>query len=260
MLPDLYENDYDVDEGEILEIPELRNAHSELIDESIKEQIDDPFESSANFVDEYFTMMNKQLEKDIDNPDLKEEVTSDARKFCIEVLSMIDDKYDIGLDDDELEQMEFEYLKDLTYGIYDFFVVHYSKNLKKFFIKYIIQNIDTIDEALQGLKDKNDVITNSMKSKLTDERAACIIANLRTVIEYIDDLDMEGSELLGYFNPERYDIYIMNTALEEMVINDGFTHNFFKTVINEYEDDHFTEVFLAIQSGLIKKFKKMSID
>lgn len=259
MLADLYD-DFEVDNGEILEIPELKNAHRELIDESIKEQIDDPFDSTANFVDEFFTMVEKQLEKDSDNPDLQEEVTSDARRFCIEVIGMIDDKYNIDADTDTLEQMDFEDLKNLTYGLYDFFIVHYSKNLKKFFIKYIIQNIDTISEALQGYKDTNDVTTNSLKSKLTDERAAIIISRLRTVINYIDDLDIDGSELLGYFNPERYDIYILNVAIEEMTIGDDFVRKFFKTVVDEYEDDHYTEVFLSIQSGLIKKFKKMSID
>ena len=259
MLADLYD-DFEVDNGEILEIPELKNAHRELIDESIKEQIDDPFDSTANFVDEFFTMVEKQLDKDSDNPDLQEEVTSDARRFCIEVIGMIDDKYNIDADTDTLEQMDFEDLKNLTYGLYDFFIVHYSKNLKKFFIKYIIQNIDTISEALQGYKDTNDVTTNSLKSKLTDERAAIIISRLRTVINYIDDLDIDGSELLGYFNPERYDIYILNVAIEEMTIGDDFVRKFFKTVVDEYEDDHYTEVFLSIQSGLIKKFKKMSID
>ena len=259
MLADLYD-DFEVDNGEILEIPELKNAHRELIDESIKEQINDPFDSTANFVDEFFTMVEKQLEKDSDNPDLQEEVTSDARRFCIEVIGMIDDKYNIDADTDTLEQMDFEDLKNLTYGLYDFFIVHYSKNLKKFFIKYIIQNIDTISEALQGYKDTNDVTTNSLKSKLTDERAAIIISRLRTVINYIDDLDIDGSELLGYFNPERYDIYILNVAIEEMTIGDDFVRKFFKTVVDEYEDDHYTEVFLSIQSGLIKKFKKMSID
>lgn len=259
VLADLYD-DYEIDNGEILEIPELKNAHRELIDESIKEQIEDPFDSTANFVDEFFTLIEKQLDKDSDNPDLQEEITNDARKFCIEVINMIDNKYDIDADNDTLEQMDFEDLKNLTYGLYDFFIVHYSKNLKKFFIKYIIQNIDTISEALRGYKDTNDVTTNSLKSKLTDDRAAVIISRLRTVINYIDDLDIDGSELLGYFNPERYDIYILNVAIEEMVINDNFTRNFFKTVVDEYEDDHYTEVFLSIQSGLIKKFKKMSID
>lgn len=259
MLADLYEN-YEYDNDELIELPELKALHQELIDESIREQIEDPFESTINFVDDYFMLMDKQLSQSDENPDLREQIITDGKKFCQDVIGMIENKYDLDVDEETLEEMNIEDIKELTYALYDFFIIHYAKNIKKFFIKYIIQNIDTINEALSSLRDKNDVVTTSMKSKLTDERAACIIANLRTVISYIDSLDMNGQDVLGYFNPDRYDVYTINNAINDMIIGDNFVGAFFKSLTMEYENEHFTELYTSISSGLIKKFKKMSID
>ena len=256
MITDILE-DVEIDNDELIELPELKSLHSDLIDESIKEQILDPFESNVNFVDEYFSIFDKQVENAEENPDLKEQLTTDAKRFCEEVLNMIDDKYDLGIEDETLAEMNVEEIKDLTYAVYDFFVIHYPKNIKKFFVKYIIRNIDTISEALSSLRNKNDVMTNSMKSKLNDERAACIIANLRTVISYIDDLDLKGLDLLAYFNPDRYEIYVLTNAIQDMTISENFVHDFFRVLNTDYEDEHFTEVYISIESGLIKKFKKL---
>ena len=259
MLADLYD-DLEIDSDELIELPELQSIHRELIDESIKEQIEDPFDSTVDFVDEYFTLVNNQLDKSEENPDIRDQIITDARQFCMDVLKMIDTKYDLDVNYEEIEDMNLTDIKDLTYALYDFFIVHYAKNVKKFFIKYITRNIDTIDEALQGLKDKNDVVTTSMKSKLTDERAARIIANLRTVIGYIDDLDIDGLELLGYFNPDRYDVYVFTNAINDMIVSENFVTKFFKVLTSEYEDEHFSEVYISIESGLIKKFKKADVE
>lgn len=259
MLADLYD-DLEIDTDELIELPELQSIHRELIDESIKEQIEDPFDTNVDFVDEYFTLVNKQLDKSEENPDIRDQIISDARQFCMDVIKMIDDKYSLDANYDEIEDMNLETIKDFTYALYDFFIVHYGKNVKKFFIKYISRNIDTIDEALQSLKDKNDVVTASMKSKLTDERAARIIANLRTVIGYIDDLGIDGLELLGYFNPDRYDIYVFTNAINDLIVSENFVSKFFKVLTSEYEDEHFSEVYISIESGLIKKFKKAEVE
>ena len=256
MITDILE-DMEIDNDEIVELPELQSLHSDLINESIKEQIADPFESNVNFVDEYFSIFDKQIENAEENPDLREQLNADAIQFCKELINMLDDKYDLDINDESVDDMNVEEIKDLAYALYDFFVVHYAKNLKKWFIKYIIQNIDVIDEALSSLRNKNDVMTNSMKSKLNDERAAGIVANLRTVIEYIDDIDLKGLDVLAYYNPDRYEIYVITNAIQDMLMGESFVRNFFKPVTNEYEDDHFTEVFVSIKSGLIKKFKKL---
>ena len=259
MLADLYEN-YETDNDEVIELPELEAAHRELINETIKEQIADPFDSNVNYVDEYFNMMEKQLDRAEENPDLRSQIVSDGKKFCQEVLGLLDKKYNLDLNDEELEDMNLEDLQPICCALYDFFTVHYARNLKKFFIKYIIQNIDTINDAMQSLKDKNDVVTTSMRGKLTDERAAIIIANLRKVIDYIDDLDLDGLEVLSYYNSDRYDIYIITNAINDLIIGENFVRPMFKMLTVDYEDENFTDVYISIESGLIKKFKKLALE
>ena len=101
-----------------------------------------------------------------------------------------------------------------------------------------------IANSLDHLKDRNDVVTNSLKNKLQDDRAVLILSNLKTVIEHIDTLDISGLDILGVYNPERYEIYVLSEAIQDCLISDSF------------EDDNYTNIYLAIESGLLKKFKK----
>ena len=43
MLTDLVDN-YDIDNDELIELPQLKDVHYELINENIKDQIEDPTE------------------------------------------------------------------------------------------------------------------------------------------------------------------------------------------------------------------------
>ena len=259
MITDVLD-DYEVDDGELVELPELESTHRELIDGSIREQVQNPFDSTVNFVDEYFIELDRQISNSEENPDLKSQIITDGIKFCQEVIGLIDIKYGLDINDEALEEMNLEDIRALCYSLYDFFVVHYPKNIKKFFIKYILQNIDDISEALSTLRNKNDVVSVSLRSKLTDERAANILANLRSVISYIDSLDLNGLDVLGYFNPERYDVYVLSQAINDMVVGENFVPAFFRVLTNEWEDENYTEVYSSIESGLIKKFKKRDIE
>ena len=142
MITDILD-DFEVDDGELVELPELEATHRELIDGSIREQIQNPFDSSVNFVDEYFTELDRQMTNSEENPDLKSQVVTDGMKFCQEVIELIDTRYGLDIDDDTVEEMSLEDVRALCYALYDFFVVHYPKNIKKFFIK-ICNNIINI--------------------------------------------------------------------------------------------------------------------
>lgn len=255
MLADLHE-DYEIDNDELIELPQIKEMHYELINESIQEQVDDPFESKTNFIDTYFELIESQLESNGENPEVSESIKNDAIQFCLEIVKKIDGKYNIDVDMDTLEEKSLEDIKAFTYSLYDFFLIHYPKNLKKFFVKYIVSHMDDIANSLDHLKDRNDVVTNSLKNKLQDDRAVLILSNLKTVIEHIDTLDISGLDILGVYNPERYEIYVLSEAIQDCLISDSFAHSFFYPLVGDFEDDNYTNIYLAIESGLLKKFKK----
>ena len=248
----IYE-DYEVDSEEAIELPDIRAMHYELINESIKEQIEDPFESKSNFVEEYFETVDKQLELNGENPEVFSNLKNDVETFCNEVINMIDAKYNL---DANIEDLELEDLKNLTLSLYSFFIVKYPKNIKKFFVKYIIANKDTIADALSSYNSKSDSVSISLKEKMSDPKIALILSHLRAVIEYIDSLDLNALDLMAVFNPERYDVYIITNAINDMVIGENFTHSFFYPLVNESEDDNFDNVFLSIEYSLMKKYNK----
>ena len=158
--------------------------------------------------------------------------------------------------DANIEDLELEDLKNLTLSLYSFFIVKYPKNIKKFFVKYIIANKDTIADALSSYNSKSDSVSISLKEKMSDPKIALILSHLRAVIEYIDSLDLNALDLMAVFNPERYDVYIITNAINDMVIGENFTHSFFYPLVNESEDDNFDNVFLSIEYSLMKKYNK----
>lgn len=256
MLAELQE-DYENDTDELMEISSVKDLRYELINENIKSQVEDTYDiSKVNFVDEYFNMFDEQMESNGENPERRSAIIAEAILFCTEVIELIDDKFDLGVNFDELEDKGFEDVKNLTYALYDFFVINYRKNIKKFFVKYILSHLDDIYDAFSDTKNRNDVYINSLKEKLSDERAVVILGNLKSVISYISSFEISGKELLKQFNPEKFDIYIIKEALNNLDIDDSFVTEFLYPVNGDYEDDQFTDIFLAIQSSLYKKFLK----
>ena len=66
MLTDLVDN-YDIDNDELIELPQLKDLHYELINENIKDQIEDPTESHVNFIDQYFLSVESELNENEEN-------------------------------------------------------------------------------------------------------------------------------------------------------------------------------------------------
>ena len=259
MLNDLFEN-YEIDTDEYIEIPFIKGLHTELINENIREQIDNPFETQVNFIDEYFKTFDNEKESGDENPEVVQAMERDAFDFCYTIINMIDDKYDLNIDQAALDDFSLEKLKSLTYALYDFFVVHYPKNIKKFYVKYILSNLEEIAGVFKDYDDHNDVVTQAFKEKLNDNNAVTVISNLKKVIEYINSLEIKGMDMLSFFNQDRYDIYVLTEAIQDLTIDETFVEKFCYPLKSEFEDEHYTEIYLAIESGLIKKFKKKAIE
>ena len=144
IMMSIYEDDYDIDNDELQELPELKSLHSELINEEITEQVENPFLNKINFLDEYFDEYDDLVEQYDENPDMMNKLESDAKDFCGEVLNLIDKKFNLDLDEDTVSSYSVDEIRSITYSLYDFFIVSYVKNLKKFFVKYIVKNKDDI--------------------------------------------------------------------------------------------------------------------
>lgn len=256
MLTDLVDN-YDIDNDELIELPQLKDLHYELINENIKDQIEDPTESHVNFIDQYFLSVESELNENEENIELVQNLKADIVKFCTEVILLIDEKYDLNIDREAIEDLNIEKLKSLTYSLYEFFVIKYLKNLKKFYIKYIMTHLDELSDLFSDNPEPNDVVFYSFKEKLKDPRAVIILVNLDKVIEYINTLDINGMDLIGYYNPERYDVYIISEAMQDLILSETFVPSFIEPMNDKYDESVFIKVKLSVESSLLKKFKKV---
>jgi hypothetical protein len=255
MLKDLYEK-YEEDSDSEIELTGVKDVHYELIHESIADQVKDPFVTQVNFMEEYFDSIDQQKKINGENPEIAEELRQDTVTFCKEVIAMINEKFQLDIEESSLDELSDDNIKNFAMALYEFFITNYPKNIKKFFIKYIIAHIDDIANVLSEFKNKTDVVTTSLKEKLKDERQAIIMSNLKKVVEYIDSLDLDGMELLSVFNQDRWDVYTLTEAMEDMLIGDTFVHTFFYPLMGEYDDENHENVMNGIASGLLNKFMK----
>ena len=77
------------------------------------------------------------------------------------------------------------------------------------------------------------------------------------VIEYINTLDIDGMDLIGYYNPERYDVYIISEATQDLILSETFVPSFIEPMNDKYDESVFIKVKLSVESSLLKKFKKV---
>ena len=119
-----------------------------------------------------------------------------------------------------------------------------------------MSHLDDICNVFKSEQEPNDIMYYSFKEKLKDPRAVTILVNLDKVIEYINTLDIDGMDLIAYYNPERYDIYIISEAMQDLLISETFVDAFIEPMNDKYDETIFTRVKLSIESSLLKKFKK----
>lgn len=257
MYDNVFEDGLDMDGADdLIKLPNIKGIHYELINENIRDQIENPFENQINFLDEYVTEVRKELENNEENPDVVSAIKNDEWNFCIEIMQLISDKFNLDFDVDESDEIGLDRLIGITQSAYNFFVVNYAKNLKKFFIKFIKQNYKDIGKVLSEYKNNQDVTTSSLKSKINDEDKVVILAQLHSAIDYIISLELPGLDIMSYYNQDKYDIYILTEAMTDGIIGEDFGPQFMAPITETNNDDYFDSVYLGIQSGLIEKFMK----
>lgn len=253
----LHDEDFEEDRDEYILIPSIKDLHVELIEESIKDQINNGFGSSANFVEAFSEEIAKSLESNLDE-DVRKNIEIEAERFYCSVIDMVDSKFKLDVDLDQIAGYRYDTIQEITEALYQFFIIDYAKNIKKFYVKYITENQDMLGEQFE-LNKRKDVSTISFKKKIVSRNIAIILSNINSVIEYINDLDIDPSEFISYFNNERYEVRVISDAIDNFYITGNFVPYFLSEMDESYQGDEYDTILLNIQNSLYKKNKRAEI-
>lgn len=204
----------------------------ELIKESIIEQINDPVSSRTNYIDVILDKYEVFKLQYGDNEEVITELEEHIRAFFIFIMQAINDKFDLGLDLNEIAGRKD--MVEIGECLYKYFVIRYVKNITRFITKYIFKNKKTFVNYYND-KTKKDVSTLAYKKQIEDNDDLVIIAFLPSIIKDIITMEVESEDFIklsvGNGNYEA-------SVVKELIRTGKLIGDFYRPYISMCVDSH----------------------
>lgn len=225
---DMYEDEYEVisdDEVEAL----LASMQPELLFEHIREQIKETFNSSpVNYLKSYNEQFKYLKDKFEDNTEILNDLKRTRRDSFEEVMAMIQKKFNFSIEEDTKIKTKYA-----ARALYEFFVLDYAENIKKFIVKYIVKNKKALTQEIKANKSKTKDVTSICNKAYFGQNEALILTELNYIIFKILPSHGFEEEFLEYIVDE--DSSLTLDTIKEMFIENDYIY---------YEDNLF-DTFMA---------------
>lgn len=222
----------------------------DLIKENILEQIKDPMSSNINYMTVIIEKCDVCKEMLADDEDSITQINNALQKFVIDILYAIDERFDLGLDLNELATSNT--LIEIGQVIYKYFIIRYKKNIAKYITNYIkYHKAELVDYYSDKIK--KDVTTLSHKKHVKDQDDLVIVSNLPSIISYIVTLDIDSYEFVDLSS--RKSNYNVN-VIKGLISANRLVGNFTRKYLDLSLDDHdylIDEIQTDIKVKLIAK-------
>lgn len=214
-----------------------------LLKENVINQFDEPLENRNDyisiFIDKY------RYSKDQCDDDNISELNSVRDDFMQFMLNIFKDYLGIGIVDfDELSEDKQD---DYILMLYRFFII----NIKKNFVHLILNYTDKYKKSLAELSSrKKDVTTLSFKKEIKNPDDINIIANLKDIIDFILNIDMDVQRFLDLtYNS------LETEWLDEAYSSIYITGNFVDRYRDMLNDEFKQEIESKVRNKILKKYK-----
>jgi hypothetical protein len=235
----------------------LEELSQDLLSESIKYQIQNPFSSKTNLLQEFIDEYDETAEWLDGNDEATYTNNNIAMNFYVSVIKMIDEKFKLDIDYTTIESLNVDGLRNLTEGLYTFFIIKYEKNVAKYLTGLILDFKDTIIDNLDkdGL-DTDSVSYVSYKRKLTNPKDVYIFTEINNVIQQIRTIELSVDDFIEYFNEEKFEVAIVKYAVDNFIITGEFVKDFLEPVFGyDVQNDDFDRIISDVLQNLFKKLK-----
>jgi hypothetical protein len=245
-------------ESELVLIPQVQELSRILLNEDIKVQLENPFETKNDFVETFDQQCEEMVEEDDFDSDTIKQVEEERVEFYIKVINMLDEKFQLNCDTDYISQKSVVDINDICSALYNFFVIRRKKTIKNMVLNYIIENENEIVKTLEIYKDNKDVSTLSNNIKIEDENIALIVTNIEEVISYFKSLNISMDEMINYSDLDLFNNAMVKELIDDSVISPDFQVLYFSPIYS-FKDTHYDEIISKIEHDLIKVAKKRRI-
>lgn len=245
------------DDDDVIRLSPLEELSQDLLSESIKYQIQNPFSSKTNLLQEFIDEYDETAEWLDGNDEATYTNNNIAMNFYVSVIKMIDEKFKLDIDYTTIESLNVDGLRNLTEGLYTFFIIKYEKNVAKYLTGLILDFKDTIIDNLDkdGL-DTDSVSYVSYKRKLTNPKDVYIFTEINNVIQQIRTIELSVDDFMEYFNEEKFEVAVVKYAVDNFIITGEFVKEFLEPVFGyDVQNDDFDRIISDVLQNLFKKLK-----
>ena len=249
-----------MNDDEFILTSSLKDLSDELLEECIKSQIDNPFTSKVDFLEQFYeeyenetSDLDKSSQEYLDNNSL-------AWSFYHKIFDLINNKFGLEANQDTIDGLNIDGIRNIAEGFYTFFILNYEKNITTYLIRYIKENQDLF---IQSIKERDDfqednVTYTSLAKKLSNPDYAILLSNINSIVNTIGTTEVTPEDFIKYFNPDRFDVAIVMHCINNFIITGDFVLNFLGVLFNRVQNDAYDEIVGDIQHFFYKKFKKDS--
>lgn len=257
--------EYITDEDDIVHTSALKELSNDLITEGLKSEVDNPYMSHVDFLEQFEEEYEFQMADLDEADDIYQDNKDIARDFYLRVLFMLDDRFHLEIDEEQVGAISLEGLKNMTEGLYTFFILKYRKNISKYLIRLVIDNEDSLADALnqsvkEMLKQKNydDTVTySSWTRKVENIHYGSILASVNEVIATVKNIDIDPKDFIEFFNTEKFEVASVEYAIDHMIITGDFVPYFLDVVFgDDVQNDIYDDIVGEVQHALYKRYKK----
>lgn len=234
----------------------LSNFETAWVMNTVNDSLQMRFRPFAQAMPNYVDILERQFNTILTaGPDYQEKINETRSETYKEIIQAICQYYNLVFTKpfEEISPIE---LYGIAHSLYDIFISRFTDYMIEFFIKYIINNMDSIyaylaaDDNIKKPKEKD-----SMAKSYIDPKFQLIHANLNNIILNMTAYDVTIDILLSYFvdQPTAY-------TLSQLLVDTGDLYkNYYAVYLHDqrYMAQLLTRIKLELQSRTQESFNVM---
>lgn len=249
-----HDQDLEELEDDIVEVSSLKDLSRELIEECIKDQINNPFYSHTDYIEQFVEAYEIDKDQTVEDYDYAVELDRTALEFFHKILILLDNKYNLDLDFQTLFEMNIDTIKDICSAIYEFFVIDYENNIATFIISIIMESKDLLVDNIIKNKIGNETLSIRYKEKINNATYLTLISNIDIIIKISKDFTYTPDQFIDLFDCDEYSVIIIKDCIDNFIINGDFVPKFIDPLYQSSKDNIYDNIILKIQQKIYSNY------
>lgn len=217
-----------------------------LTKENIKAQFRNPLGCDTDYITTFIDTYEYSLENCDDEEDRRDLI--DLRNdFFVYVRELFKEHLGIGFPD--FEERDVETQNELILCTYRYFII----NIKRNFVRLVLNYIDTRKNAVLALCDKKkDVTTLAYKKEIQDPDDLLIISNINEIVKFVINSEFDVTEFLKLARKTNdYEAEYVDDAYDNVELTGNFTSKYRLM----FDNDYIVSIVNKVRQKILKRNK-----